>query len=124
MTPAEILKNILNPSEKIDPKYQTYLFETESGRVVTGLVLEEKADTVTVIENPLAKSEPVVLRKSEIAERVKSPNSVMPKGLLDKLTREEVLDLVAYVAARGDAKSPLFQGGHDHGAGHNHGPQR
>jgi hypothetical protein len=44
----------------------------------------------------------------------------MPKGLLDKLTREEILDLVAYIAARGDPKHKLFQGGHDHGnhAGH------
>ena len=38
----------------------------------------------------------------------------MPKGLLDKLTRDEILDLIAYVIARGDAKSELFQGGHDH----------
>ncbi len=39
----------------------------------------------------------------------------MPKGLLDKLTREEILDLIAYVAAKGDSHSPLFQGGHEHG---------
>ena len=32
----------------------------------------------------------------------------MPKGLLDKLTRDEVLDLVAYVAARGEESSALF----------------
>ena len=38
----------------------------------------------------------------------------MPKGLLDKLTREEILDLIAYVAANGDPKSPLFQGEHGH----------
>ena len=56
--------------------------------------------------------------KSEIDERTKSPTSIMPKGLLDKLTREEILDLIAYVAARGDAKHPLFQGGHDHGHQH------
>jgi hypothetical protein len=39
----------------------------------------------------------------------------MPKGLLDKLTREEILDLIAYIAARGDAKSPLFESQHVHG---------
>ena len=121
-TATDILKSILNPSEKIDPKFQTYLFETRSGRVVTGLVLDEKGDTVKVIENPLAKSEPVILDKSEIADRIKSPNSAMPKGLLDKLNREEVLDLIAYIAAKGDAKSPVYEGGHDHGAaGHGHG---
>jgi hypothetical protein len=32
----------------------------------------------------------------------------MPKGLLDKLTRDEVLDLIAYVAARGQESSCLF----------------
>ena len=41
----------------------------------------------------------------------------MPKGLLDKLTREEILDLIAYVAAHGDPKHKLFQGGHEH-SGH------
>ena len=116
-TPADILRSILLPSEKIDPKYQTYLFETESGKVVTGLVLEEKGDSVKVIENPLAKSEPVVLKKADISERVKSPNSLMPKGLLDKLSREEVLDLVAYIAARGDAKNAIYSGTHPQ---HNH----
>ena len=39
----------------------------------------------------------------------------MPKGLLDKLTREEVLDLLAYVVSRGDAKNKMFQDAHAHG---------
>jgi hypothetical protein len=43
-----------------------------------------------------------------IDERRLSPVSIMPKGLLDKLTRDEVLDLVAYVAARGEESSTLF----------------
>jgi hypothetical protein len=43
----------------------------------------------------------------------------MPKGLLDKLTHEEILDLVAYVYSGGDPKHKVFQGGHDH-AGHQH----
>ena len=64
-----------------------------------------------VIENPLAKAEPLVLKPSEIVERKKSPTSIMPKGLLDKLTREEILDLIAYVVAKGDQDHPLFQGG-------------
>ena len=36
----------------------------------------------------------------------------MPKGLLDKLTREEILDLISYIAAGGDPNHPLFQGDH------------
>ena len=47
----------------------------------------------------------------------KSATSIMPKGLLDKLTHEEILDLLADVIARGDAKHKLFEGGHE---GHKH----
>ena len=92
-TPADLLRNILEPSAKINEKYTSYLFETENGKVVTGLIVEETPDVVKVVENPLASTEPKVLKKSEIAGRKKSPTSIMPKGLLDKLTREEILDL-------------------------------
>jgi hypothetical protein len=69
---------------------------------------------VKVIENPLAKAEPITLKKSEIDAQKKSPTSLMPKGLLDKMTQEEILDLIAYVASKGDPKHKLFQGGHEH----------
>jgi putative heme-binding domain-containing protein len=116
--PIEILKDILDPSFRINEKYQSYVFALESGKNITGMILEEKADTVKVIENPLAKAEPIILKKSEIAAREKSPTSIMPKGLLDKLTREEILDLIAYVASRADSKHKFFQGGHEHGHQH------
>jgi putative heme-binding domain-containing protein len=118
--PIEILRDILDPSFRINEKYQTFTFELESGKVITGLVVTETPDLVKVIENPLAKAEPVTIKKSDIAERKKSPVSIMPKGLLDKLTREEILDLIAYVAAGGNPSNPLFQGGHEHGHGQGH----
>ena len=117
-TPLEITRSLIEPSQKIDEKYQTYLFETQAGKVVTGMILEETAEIVKVTENPIAHTPPVVLRKSEIVERTKSPTSLMPKGLLDKLTKEEILDLAAYLIARGDPSNPLFQrgaGAHNHG---------
>jgi putative heme-binding domain-containing protein len=112
--PIEILRDIIEPSFRINEKYQSYIFETQQGKIITGLILEETPDAVKVIENPLMKAEPVVLKKTDILERKKSPTSIMPKGLLDKLTHEEILDLVAYIAARGEAGHPLFQGGHQH----------
>jgi putative heme-binding domain-containing protein len=116
--PIEILHDLLDPSFRINEKYQTFTFELNSGKEVTGLIVSETPQEVKVIENPLAKAEPTVIKKSQIAERRKASTSIMPKGLLDKLTREEILDLIAYVAAGGNAKNPLFQGGHEHGHGH------
>ena len=60
------------------------------------------------------KAVPIVLKPSQIVERNKLPTSIMPKGLFDKLTIEELVDLLAYVAARGDQKSQVFSGGHHH----------
>jgi putative heme-binding domain-containing protein len=114
-TPLDVLKHILEPSEKIDDKYASYVFQTEDGQTITGLILEETGDEVKLIENPLLKTQPLILKKSDIAERKKSPTSMMPKGLLDKLTREEILDLLAYVIAKGDPDSPLYREGHHKG---------
>jgi putative heme-binding domain-containing protein len=116
--PQDILAEILDPSKKINEKFQSYVIETEAGKVITGLVIKETPETLVIIENPLAKSPPIELKISEIADRTKSPTSIMPKGLLDKLTREEILDLIAYVAAGGKQEHMLFHGGHhEHGHG-------
>jgi putative heme-binding domain-containing protein len=119
-TPAEVLHDVLDPSFRINEKFQSWSFETASGKQLTGLVLKETKDSVKLIENPLAKAEPVILKTADIVDRKKLPTSIMPKGLLDKLTRDEIFDLVAYVVAGGDPKHPLFQGGHEHGAATHH----
>ena len=62
--------------------------------------------------DPLAKGKPTVLAAAQIEARKKSPVSMMPKGLLDKLSREEIFDLIAYIYARGDKENELFM--HDH----------
>jgi putative heme-binding domain-containing protein len=118
-SPVEILRDVLEPSFRINEKFQSYSFEMKSGKSITGLIVKETPTEVEVLVNPLAKEKPVVLKVSDIDERKKSPTSIMPKGLLDKLTHEEILDLVAYVYAGGDPKHKVFQGGHDHG-GHQH----
>ncbi len=117
--PVEILRHILEPSLKIDDKYQPWTFDLINGKKVTGMILEQKGGVYKVIENPLLKAEPVIINEGDIDQKTKSKTSIMPKGLLDKLTKEEILDLVAYIHAKGDAKHPLFQGEHDHG-GHQH----
>jgi putative heme-binding domain-containing protein len=108
MTAVEITRHILEPSLKIDEQYRSTTIVTDDGRAVTGLVVAETPSEVALVENPVAKAEPVRIPKSSIDERTVSAVSIMPKGLLDKLTRDEILDLVAYVAARGDDSNCLF----------------
>ena len=81
----------------------------ESRKTITGLILEETPKQIKLIENPLVKAVPIVILAGDIDTKAKSPVSVMPKGLLDKLTREEILDLVAYLTARGNRQDPIFR---------------
>jgi putative heme-binding domain-containing protein len=110
--PTDILKELLDPSARINEKFQTFAFVLASGKVVTGLVIEETPDALTVVENPLAKSPPVKIMKADIEEQTKQPASIMPKGLLDKLSRDEIMDLVAFLTSRGDKGHAVFRGGH------------
>jgi putative heme-binding domain-containing protein len=111
---ADVLDHILDPSKKIDDKYAVWRLELTNEKVLTAMIVEEKDGIVKVNENPVASAKPIELKATDIAQRAKAKTSMMSKGLLDKLSRDEVLDLLAYVWGRADPKSKFFAGGHDH----------
>lgn len=110
--PLDVLDHMLNPSKKIDKKYQSNLFVLATGKVVTGLIVKEDADSVYVLDNPTAPGKLRIIAKADIEERDASNVSIMPQGVLNKLTREEIFDLLAFVISKGDKKSELFSGHH------------
>ena len=112
--PLDVLREILEPSIKIDEKYVTQKFSMESGEIISGVVLFEDDLMIRYVENPLANASPKAIRVADIEDRSISKVSIMPKGLLDNLTREEILDLIAYVYAKGDKKHEVYESGHDH----------
>ena len=77
----------------------------------TGLVVGRTSEAVKVVENALVKAEPEELKSAEIVQEVKAETSLMPEGLLNQLTREEILDLLAFVVSRGNRNHEFFQGG-------------
>ena len=108
--PLDILRDILDPSRRIaGSKYDRWVFATDSGRVVTGLIGKRTEQTLAVMEKPPGEAPAVVLERSEIEEQWMSLSSIMPRGLLDVFTRDDIADLVAYIAARGDPADPLVR---------------
>jgi len=112
--PDDLLRHILEPSLRIEDKYRTYTFALLSGATVSAMVVEKTAaGDYKVIENPLARAETRLIKAEDLEGAPKpSPTSMMPKGLLDKLTKDEVLDLMAYLLANADPKHRYFAGGH------------
>ncbi len=78
---------------------------TTSGRTITGLVVEETAAAVTV----QTVNEKVIVPRNEIEARATSQVSMMPDGLLENLTSDQIRDLIGYVS--GLHQVPLKTGG-------------
>ena len=90
-----VLSNMLDPSAIVAKDYQITLLQTVDGRVLSGIVTGEDEHRVTL----QAATEVVVTPTEDIELRETSPVSMMPDGLLQSLTDDEVRDLVAYLAS-------------------------
>ncbi|WP_442507623.1 plastocyanin/azurin family copper-binding protein [Novipirellula sp. SH528] len=102
---AAVLREIIDPSHKVEAKYAMHQILTVEGRVVTGIILNEDKDNVTVLENPEAK-EPTVISQDDIEEMVQSPNSMMPKGLMDQYTQDEIFEMLSFLENADPNKTP------------------
>jgi len=93
---ATVLEQILEPSKIIDDRYRNFSFDLKDSDPLTGMVLKEDAEAVTIQTGP-ADSLVQVLKKSDILKRSPQASSPMPVGLLNALSKEQILDLLAYV---------------------------
>jgi putative heme-binding domain-containing protein len=97
----KLLEQILAPSTEINEKFQNSQFVLEDGRVVTGVVVKEDDAEVAVMTNLLTPEALTRIAKSQIDQRVASMVSPMPPGLVNMLTKQEIVDLVSYLEAGG-----------------------
>jgi putative heme-binding domain-containing protein len=95
LSPQELLESIVSPSKVITEGYAATEIETKSGDAISGRV-EREDDRVVVIRPPLA-TEAVTIEKGQIKQRTLSKTSNMPSGMLNTLTENQVLDLLAYL---------------------------
>ncbi|MBL9125748.1 MAG: DUF1080 domain-containing protein [Planctomycetaceae bacterium] len=97
-----LLSNVLDPSALMAKDYMPTVISTTDGRILTGIVREEDANSLTlqtaneVLQVPLA----------EIDERQASEKSMMPDDIFQPLKEHEIRSLVAYLAS--PAQTPLL----------------
>jgi len=70
--------------------------------------MDENAQRIVVQPNPLTLDREEI-DKTSIAERHPSRVSPMPEGLLNQFTKEEILDLLAYIEAAGKEMATNFK---------------
>jgi putative heme-binding domain-containing protein len=91
-----LLTNLVDPSAEVANDYRISIITTRDGRVLTGMIIARAGNRIT-LQTP---TQQIVLTNDEIEETRASPQSMMPEGILDALTRDQVRDLIAYVAGR------------------------
>jgi cytochrome c len=105
---SRLLQQILEPSSEIHPKYQAQQFLLSDGRVITGMVVEETPETYVVTKNLLEPTARMFISKQAIEEQQPAKASAMPQGLVDVLTKAEIIDLLLFLENSGQPTS-LFR---------------
>jgi putative membrane-bound dehydrogenase-like protein len=89
-----ILSNVLNPNAEIQDDYKMLVVTTRDGRTYTGNLVGESERQITI---RTIGQESLQISKAEIQSRETSESSLMPAGLFETLTEQEVIDLVGYL---------------------------
>jgi putative heme-binding domain-containing protein len=92
-----LVESILEPSRTIAPSFETVVVELKDGRVFTGVPVAEDDAALTLADSQSQKHR---IAKADIAERRRHPLSTMPDGLEQRLTTDEFVDLIAFLASQ------------------------
>lgn len=92
-----LLETLIDPSKEISSQYQATLFELENGKMVTGRVANLNNNTYMIQEDMISPGRLTNINRKDIYDSRPSKVSPMPENLLDTFTREEILDLLAYL---------------------------
>ena len=96
-----LLENIIHPAAVVSKDYRMTVLLTGDGRVLSGLVIREDGDTLTM----QTQTEKVTVAQDAIESRKLTEQSPMPEGLLKTLSDEQVVDLFGYL--RSPVQVPL-----------------
>ena len=97
-----ILENVIDPSAVVPREFQMVNFALNDDRVVSGIILRETKDAITV----RTVNDTLTVPVADIVTRKQTPVSIMPEGIFDQMKPDEVRDLVAYLRAKEQVPIP------------------
>ncbi|AWM39864.1 Cytochrome c [Gemmata obscuriglobus] len=97
-----VLENVLDPSAVVPSEYRLVNFTLADDRVVSGIVLRETKDAVTV----RTVNDTLTVPVADVVTRKPTNVSIMPEGLFDQMKPDEVRDLIAYLRAKEQVPLP------------------
>ncbi|MCS7465797.1 HEAT repeat domain-containing protein [Stieleria sp. ICT_E10.1] len=93
-TKREIVESILYPAHVVSDQYASKKVLTLDGKIFVGMVSEQSDGTLVVRD---ARNNTAMIEASEVDQILPSTSSIMPSGLIDELTLQEISDMMAYL---------------------------
>jgi putative heme-binding domain-containing protein len=91
-----VLTHLLDPSRTVDARYRLYQADTTDGSSLTGIIQNESENSVT-IRQPFGASQ--TLPRSRIGRLQGLERSMMPDGLEEGLSLQDMADLLEFIAS-------------------------
>ncbi|HVC98317.1 MAG TPA: c-type cytochrome, partial [Pirellulales bacterium] len=92
----DLLEAIVFPSASFVRSFEPVQVTTQDGRSFSGLLLKDSPDEVVLVKSP---TEEYRIARDDIEEMLPGTVSIMPQGLDQQLTLQELSDLVAFLRA-------------------------
>ena len=100
-----LLEHIVNPNAEMAPYYRPQLLLTEDGQTFTGMVVGQEGQKQAYVASD---GSTFFVDKNDVEERKELETSIMPNGLLDAMTANEIRDLIAYIL---ESETPVSTSG-------------
>lgn len=104
----DILESIILPSKVISEQYANTVVRFKEGGGVIGRIVQE-TPTQLIVQPSMLSPEKVTVNKADVSGREVSKTSPMPEGLVNSLTKNDILDLLAYLESAGHKDHPDFR---------------
>lgn len=104
-----ILQSILEPSATLNGQYFHTEFTLKDGTVIRGTVMDVVNKRLIVAPVMMAPDVTVAVAESDVKSERPSPVSPMPPALLNPFSKDQILDLLAFLDAGGNPDAHVFK---------------
>ncbi|MEZ6091332.1 MAG: c-type cytochrome [Pirellulaceae bacterium] len=104
----DLLASIIEPNKVISDQYGATQFLTFSGQVIVGKVVNMNGKNLMVLTNMMEPANQTVIDRDDIDMMETAKISMMPGGLINTMSAEEIRDLLGYLKAGGNPSHSIY----------------
>jgi putative heme-binding domain-containing protein len=105
----DILEAIIEPSKVISDQYAATEFTMKDGSTITGRLKNEENGKYYISMNPFAPNMLQAISKKDVVSTKLSDVSIMFPGTINRLNKEELKDLMAYLVSAANKNHEVYK---------------